>query len=372
MRAGPADIRSSSVSSAIRPGSTSVRVERGERGLEPGDAERRRLERHVLLLARVRRVVGRDRPRSCRRGAPSMQRGAVVLASAAAGSSSGSGRASAPPRRSGTRWCGVASPLAAHAASRAPRGAARPTRARRGASGGAAARCRAASESSRATQRLSPSDGQPPSPSSAETAPMCMCPPRVSVGSSQWSASGRPVIALYSSARRISPAVATGRPSSVNAAAPASASSPISVSCVPVLAHRDRGREPDRDLGLVLGARPAARAGRRRVDDGIGVRHREDRAVAARRGRGCARRDRLLVLAAGRAQVDVRVDERRREHEARAVDRRGGRSHRGRPDRRDRAAVDADVEDRVDALGRIEDARAANDEVVGAASSDDA
>ena len=34
-----------------------------------------------------------------------------------------------------------------------------------------------------------------------------MWPPRVSVGSSQWSASGRPVIALYSSARRISPAV---------------------------------------------------------------------------------------------------------------------------------------------------------------------
>ncbi len=41
------------------------------------------------------------------------------------------------------------------------------------------------------------------------------------------------MIALYSSARRISPAVATGRPSSVNAAAPASASSPISVSCPP-------------------------------------------------------------------------------------------------------------------------------------------
>ena len=65
---------------------------------------------------------------------------------------------------------------------------------------------------------------------------MCMWPPCVRLGSSQWSASGRPVIALYSSARRISPAVATGRPSSVNAAAPASASSPISVSCAPSLA----------------------------------------------------------------------------------------------------------------------------------------
>ena len=43
----------------------------------------------------------------------------------------------------------------------------------------------------------------------------------------------RPVTAPYWSARRISPADVTGRPSSVNAAAPASASSPISVSSSP-------------------------------------------------------------------------------------------------------------------------------------------
>ncbi len=35
-------------------------VERRERGLEPGHAHRRRLERLLLLLAGVRRVVGRD------------------------------------------------------------------------------------------------------------------------------------------------------------------------------------------------------------------------------------------------------------------------------------------------------------------------
>ena len=38
-------------------------------------------------------------------------------------------------------------------------------------------------------------------------------------------------------------------------------------------------------------------------------------------------------------------------------------------DRRDRAAVDADVDDLVDAFGRVEDAGAADDEVVGAATS---
>ena len=40
-------------------------------------------------------------------------------------------------------------------------------------------------------------------------------------------------------------------------------------------------------------------------------------------------------------------------------------------DRRDRSAVDSYVDDLVDAFGRIEDARAANDEVVGAGASYD-
>ena len=70
-------------------------------------------------------------------------------------------------------------------------------------------------------------------PSSAETTPSCMWPPRVSVGSSQWTATRRPATGLYCSARRIRPGETTGRPSSVNPAAPASASSPISVSSAP-------------------------------------------------------------------------------------------------------------------------------------------
>ena len=38
-----------------------MRVERGERRLEAGDPERRRLERHLLLVRGVRRVIGGDR-----------------------------------------------------------------------------------------------------------------------------------------------------------------------------------------------------------------------------------------------------------------------------------------------------------------------
>ena len=60
-----------------------------------------------------------------------------------------------------------------------------------------------------------------------------MCPARESVGSSQWSASGLPVTSAYWSALRSSAAETTGRPSSVNAAAPASPSSPSSVSSSP-------------------------------------------------------------------------------------------------------------------------------------------
>ena len=135
--------------------------------------------------------------------------------------------------------------------------------------------------------------------------------------------------------------------------------------------HRDRAHEADRDLGLVLGARPEAAQDLGRVDDGVGVRHREDRAVAARRGRGGSRGDRLLVLAARGAEMDVRVDERRREHEARAVDDAVAVDVEAGADRGDRAAVDADVDDLVDAFGRIEDAGAADDEVVGAVASDE-
>jgi hypothetical protein len=86
-----------------------------------------------------------------------------------------------------------------------------------------------------------------------------------------------------------------------------------------LLPLRDGGQEADRNVGL--SRRPLREGAQdcRRVDDRIRVRHGQHGAVAARRGRRRARGDGLLVLAAGRAEVGVRVDERRRQHEAVAV-----------------------------------------------------
>jgi hypothetical protein len=66
-----------------------------------------------------------------------------------------------------------------------------------------------------------------------DTGPSCMTPPAESLSSSSWSTSGRPVTRWYWSARRSTCASHTGRPSSEKPAAPASASSPCSVSCSP-------------------------------------------------------------------------------------------------------------------------------------------
>ena len=133
------------------------------------------------------------------------------------------------------------------------------------------------------------------------------------------------------------------------------------------LALRDRGEEADRHLGLGPGPLDERAQHGRRVDDRLGVRHREDRAEAAR-GRGPrAGGDRLLVLAPRRPQVDVRVDERGREDQARAVHDAVPVGVHLRPDLRDEARVGAHVEERVRPLHRVDDARAADDEVVEAA-----
>jgi hypothetical protein len=82
-----------------------------------------------------------------------------------------------------------------------------------------------------------------------------------------------------------------------------------------------------------------------RVDDRIGVRHPEDRAVAAR-GRGLgSRRDRLLVLAARRAEVHVRIDERGSQHRPALAPRLEADDH---------AILDREAQGFVDALHRIE------------------
>src|SRR6476469_8804642 len=148
---------------------------------------------------------------------------------------------------------------------------------------------------SRATIRLSPSDGQPPSPSSAATTPAWACPPLVSDCSSQCTAIIRPVIALYCSARRMTPAAATGRPSSVKPAAPASASAPISVNSAPSRPFVIAARKPTGTLASVAAQDVGVGDDRRRVGN------REDRAVATGGRGGGARRERLLILAARRA-----------------------------------------------------------------------
>jgi hypothetical protein len=132
---------------------------------------------------------------------------------------------------------------------------------------------------------------------------------------------------------------------------------------VAVLALGDRGHEAGRDDRLLLRQLDERAEDGGAVDDRIGVRHGEDRAVAARRSRSRAARDGLLVLAAGSAQVDVRVDERRREHEAGRFDHLVLVGVEARPELRDRAGVDADVDGAVRPLGGVDHARAADDDV---------
>ena len=92
---------------------------------------------------------------------------------------------------------------------------------------------------------------------------------------------------------------------------------------------------------------------RRGVDDRVGVRHRDDRAVAAGRGRAGAGLEVLLVLLAGRAQVHVRVDERREQvaprRRRRSRRRPGAVSVPGGADLGDLAVADEHVVRRVDA-----------------------
>ena len=157
--------------------------------------------------------------------------------------------------------------------------------------------------------------------------PSCICPSRERVGSSSWRARIRPgdgavLERPLHQARRTRP----GLPSSVNAAAPRRGELGHLGQLLAAKALRDRRHEAGRDRRLVAGLLDQGAEHGRRVDDGIRVRHREDGAVATRRGRGRAGGDRLLVLAAGDAEVNVRVDEGRREHERAVRPRRSGSS----------------------------------------------
>ena len=126
---------------------------------------------------------------------------------------------------------------------------------------------------------------------------------------------------------------------------------------LPLEALRDRGHEAGRDhrvLSRLLDQGAEHGGG---IDDGVGVRHREDGAVAAGCGGGRAGGDRLLVLAARHAQVHVRVDEGRSEHEP------PGRLDR-RVDGDDDAVLDRDVEGAVEVAARVDHPGTADREAV--------
>src|SRR5665647_2591452 len=104
----------------------------------------------------------------------------------------------------------------------------------------------------RETSRLSQSDGMPVSPSLAETGPSCIWPPLKSDSSWAWTATKRPLTLTYWRARRMSAAVARGRPSSLKPTAPAAPSSPISVSCSPASPRVTAAKNP---TGIAASAR---------------------------------------------------------------------------------------------------------------------
>ena len=120
---------------------------------------------------------------------------------------------------------------------------------------------------------------------------------------------------------------------------------------LPALPLRDRRREARRDDRLLVRLLDERLQDGGGVDDRVGVRHRDDRAVASGRCRMRSRRDRLLVLAPRGAQVDVRVDERRREDEP-------FRSSRDALDRGDDAVLDGHGGRAVEPLDGIDHARA--------------
>ena len=131
-----------------------------------------------------------------------------------------------------SRWCGVAS-----AVTRTPRALPRRT----ASTAPAVEMCAmwtlppvsSASSTSRSTITVSAAPGQPRSPSSVDTGPSFIGAFSVRLGSSQWSITVSANACAYSSARRMTRALATGRPSSETATQPASRRSPYSASSWP-------------------------------------------------------------------------------------------------------------------------------------------
>ena len=114
---------------------------------------------------------------------------------------------------------------------------------------------------------------------------------------------------------------AIGRPSSLKPSAPASRSSAISVSSSPSIPRGDRGQEADRHRGARRGPRSRSASTSAAVETGGSVLAiAMIAAVAAGGGRAGPGLDVLLVLVAGRAQVDVGVEEGREGVQAGGLD----------------------------------------------------
>ena len=173
---------------------------------------------------------------------------------------------------------------------------------------------------SRATMMSSAAAGMPARPSRIDSNPSFITPPTVSSGTWQCCMITRSNILAYSSARRISAAEATGAPSSVKATAPPATSWPSSASSSPLRPLLTAPTGIDVGLPRPLRLEDDELGGRLGVDRRHGVGHAGDRGHAAGQGGARAGGDRLVLLVARLAEVDVDVDQARADDLALGID----------------------------------------------------
>ncbi len=172
----------------------------------------------------------------------------------------------------------------------------------------------------RETSRLSQRSGMPVRPRRAEAGPSCIWPPLKSEASWAWMAMKRLLTLTYCSARRVIAAVGSGIPSSLKPTAPAAPSSPISVSSWPSRPLVTAAKKPTGTTASAPACSDEALEQGGVVHHRLGVGHAEGGDVTARRRGRRGGRDVLFVLATGRAEVRVQVDEPRQDEHAGRVD----------------------------------------------------
>ena len=128
-------------------------------------------------------------------------------------------------------------------------------------------------------------------------------------------------------------------------------------------ALRNRRRHIDVRVGVLRLIEDVAH-GFRRIDRGLRVRHAQQARHAAGRCRAAARQHVLLVGEAGVAQVHVQVDEAGHRREASGLDHLGLRVRRVRRNGAYAAVGDQDIADKVLPARRIDDPRAADQDLL--------